>query len=118
MDGLENKPSSSNLNLPSNVPTLVEVKKILPRHVFQPDLLTSMYYVAKDFTIIITLFVSILFLEYSPYYKCIKYLAIPMYWYLQGTMFWAIFVLGHDCGHGSFSRHSQINDVIGTFLHR
>ena len=34
-----------------------------------------------------------------------------------GTMFWAIFVLGHDCGHGSFSAYSWVNDIVGTILH-
>lgn len=32
----------------------------------------------------------------------------PLYWVAQGTMFWAIFVLGHDCGHGSFSDSRQV----------
>lgn len=27
----------------------------------------------------------------------------PLYWVAQGTMFWALFVLGHDCGHGKCS---------------
>ena len=36
---------------------------------------------------------------------------------LQGTMFWSVFVLGHDCGHASFSRYPLLNDCIGTLLH-
>ena len=48
----------------------------------------------------------------------LKYLAIyPLYWFLQGTMMWAIFVLGHDCGHGSFSKSWILNDIMGNFLH-
>lgn len=106
------------VEVPSNVPTLTEIKRILPKHVFQPDLLTSLFYVVKDFSLVAILFASILSLEYSEYYKYVKYLAVPLYWYLQGTMFWAICVIGHDCGHGSFSRYPLLNDVIGTVLHR
>ncbi len=42
---------------------------------------------------------------------------LPAYWFLQGTMFWALFVLGHDCGHGSFSNSTAVNDVTGNVLH-
>ena len=41
----------------------------------------------------------------------------PVYWFAQGTMFWAIFVLGHDCGHGSFSDHKRLNSTVGNLLH-
>ncbi|KAM1031043.1 hypothetical protein FF1_034844 [Malus domestica] len=28
-------------------------------------------------------------------------------------MFWDVFVLGHDCGHGSFSDSRILNSVVG-----
>ncbi|XP_022891947.1 acyl-lipid omega-3 desaturase (cytochrome b5), endoplasmic reticulum-like [Olea europaea var. sylvestris] len=41
----------------------------------------------------------------------------PVYWFAQGTIFWAIFVIGHDCGHGSFSENLNLNNIVGHILH-
>nr|WP_305082378.1 fatty acid desaturase [Oculatella sp. LEGE 06141] len=41
----------------------------------------------------------------------------PVFWLMQGTMFWALFVVGHDCGHGSFSRLKWLNSLIGHLCH-
>ena len=104
-------------DVPKAVPTLVEIKKILPKHCFQPSLLESFYYVLKDIVIIAILYVSYVVIEQSDHNKSIKYAIALLYWYLQGTMFWALFVLGHDCGHGSFSKYGWINDIMGNLLH-
>lgn len=74
--------------VPEDVPSLVEIKRILPKHCFQPQLSKSFYYVFKD--------VAIIALVYAAYLRIETYtiLVAPFYWYLQGTMFWAIFVLG------------------------
>jgi len=40
-----------------------------------------------------------------------------VFWLMQGTMFWALFVVGHDCGHGSFSKHKWLNNLIGHLAH-
>merc|ERR1711871_1572348 len=39
------------------------------------------------------------------------------YAFVQGTMFWALFCVGHDCGHQSFSPSKRINDVVGNIVH-
>jgi len=37
--------------------------------------------------------------------------------FLAGLSFVGIFVLGHDCGHYSFSSKRWVNDVVGTLCH-
>jgi hypothetical protein len=41
----------------------------------------------------------------------------PLYWIAQGTMFWSLFVVGHDCGHQSFSPSRALNDFVGNIVH-
>jgi fatty acid desaturase len=41
----------------------------------------------------------------------------PLYWLAQGTMFWALFVVGHDCGHQSFSNSQRFNNFVGNIVH-
>lgn len=41
----------------------------------------------------------------------------PLYWLAQGTMFWALFVVGHDCGHQSFSSNQFLNNLVGNITH-
>ena len=101
--------------VPKDVPPLTELKMILPNHCFQPDLKTSFYFVLKDLSFACALYVSMRLIELQPY-SVLTNIYRPIYWLLQGTMFWAFFVLAHDCGHGSFSKYSMINDITGTFL--
>ncbi|KAA3605688.1 MAG: fatty acid desaturase [Planctomycetota bacterium] len=37
----------------------------------------------------------------------------PVLWFLAGTAIWGLFVIGHECGHGSFSDHRKLNHFLG-----
>lgn len=89
--------------------TLQDVRKAIPDHCFEPSLARSLFYLVLDLTIIAGL--------YAIAYTLDSWFFFPFFWVMQGTMFWALFVVGHDCGHGSFSKYKWLNDFIGHLCH-
>lgn len=61
--------------------------------------------------------VGIIAALYAVAYRLDSWLFFPVFWFMQGTMFWALFVVGHDCGHGSFSKLKWLNNLIGHLSH-
>lgn len=88
---------------------LADIRAAIPRHCWVKDTWRSMSYVVRDVVVVLGLAVGAAYLD--------NWLVWPLYWAAQGTMFWALFVLGHDCGHGSFSINPKLNSVVGHFLH-
>ena len=89
--------------------TLRDLRSAIPDHCFQPIAGRSLAYFALDWGIVASLFAIAYYLDAWWFY--------PIYWLAQGTMFWALFVVGHDCGHGSFSRLPWLNSLIGHLSH-
>jgi len=102
--------------IPEKLPSSVDIKKKLPRHCFQPKISTSMYYAIKDFVLVAITYMIFIQLEKVPFLP-FQILATIVYWGVQGTFFTAIFVIGHDCGHGSFSSCELLNDTVGQIWH-
>ena len=102
-------------------PSLIEIKSKLPAHCFQSNVKLSLYYFARDFFMSISLILLARYLYLASQDSFVGTLCIwaayPLYAFLLGTIMWGIFVLGHDCGHGSFSLSPLINFVAGTLLH-
>ncbi|XP_017228806.1 omega-3 fatty acid desaturase, chloroplastic [Daucus carota subsp. sativus] len=88
---------------------LSDVREAIPKHCFVKDAWRSMSYVVRDILVVFGLAAT------AAYFN--NWFLWPIYWFAQGTMFWALFVLGHDCGHGSFSNNSKLNSVVGHLLH-
>ncbi|WOL06880.1 omega-3 fatty acid desaturase 7-1 [Canna indica] len=88
---------------------LAEIRAAIPKHCWVKDTWKSMGYVVRDVAIVLGLAAAAAFLD--------NWIIWPLYWAAQGTMFWALFVLGHDCGHGSFSNNPNLNSVVGHILH-
>ncbi|CAF0898882.1 unnamed protein product [Didymodactylos carnosus] len=96
------------------LPTLTEIKSKIPSHCFRPTVMRSMFYVFIDAVYILLTYLTMFYIQK---YFTYGYLIFPLYWYAQGTLYTSLFVLGHDCGHGSFSSHQWIDDIMGTILH-
>ena len=99
-----------------DMPQMTEIRRVVPSHCFSPDTKLALFYTGRDLAQIVVLFFVYLAVQLvSP--PLVAWLSMPVYWFLQGTLMWAVFVLGHDCGHGSYSRYTLLNDIMGTFLH-
>ncbi|RCV36632.1 hypothetical protein SETIT_7G333300v2 [Setaria italica] len=87
-----------------------DVRAAVPAHCWRKSTPRSLSYVARDVAVVAGLAAAAAALD--------GWWAVwPIYWAAQGTMFWALFVLGHDCGHGSFSDSAALNSAVGHLLH-
>jgi omega-3 fatty acid desaturase (delta-15 desaturase) len=89
--------------------TLKDLRSAIPSYCFEPSLPRSLAYFLLDIGIITGLFVAATTIQ--------AWWLWPLYWFAQGTMFWALFVVGHDCGHGSFSKYKWVNNLVGHLSH-
>ncbi|KAH9701750.1 Acyl-lipid omega-3 desaturase (cytochrome b5) endoplasmic reticulum [Citrus sinensis] len=86
-----------------------EIRAAIPKHCWVKNPWRSLSYVLRDLLVVLALLAA------ATHFN--TWFFWPLYWVAQGTMFWAIFVLGHDCGHGSFSESPLLNSFVGHILH-
>ncbi|KAJ4725570.1 Omega-3 fatty acid desaturase [Melia azedarach] len=86
-----------------------EIRAAIPKHCWVKNPWRSLSYVLRDVVVVFVLVAAAVYFN--------SWLLWPLYWVAQGTMFWATFVLGHDCGHGSFSDSPALNSLVGHILH-
>ena len=100
---------------------LVNLRKALPAKVFEKSLLWSLFYLFFDISMCILAFYSIWTLCHSITWSTLpewqKGVATVVYWNVCGFFMWGLFVVAHDCGHGTFSNYEALNDFIGHLVH-
>lgn len=89
--------------------TVTSVRNTIPTACFQKNTMLSMAYMILDFCILATA------LWVYPHVH--GWMGHVLYWNVYGFFAWALFVVGHDCGHGSFSNSTLINAVCGHICH-
>ena len=91
-------------DLPAGV-TLQDVIKSLPASVFTINPARAWAAVA---TTVAAVALSVYLISVAPWYL------LPLAWAFAGTAWTGLFVVGHDCGHRSFSTNKLVEDVVGT----
>jgi acyl-lipid omega-3 desaturase len=89
--------------------TATAVRNAIPAVCFQKNVLISLMYMGFDMSVLATA------LWVYPHVHGV--LGHLLYWNVYGFIAWALFVVGHDCGHGSFSDSSLANAVFGHLCH-
>ena len=67
---------------------LADIRAAIPKHCWVRDPWRSMSYLVRDVAVVFGLAATAAYVN--------NWVFWPLYWAAQGTMFWALFVLGHD----------------------
>jgi len=78
--------------------------------IFAPSLWKSFYFFFQDLFILTLLIYSRKFWVYN-------WFGYIIWMNITGFFMWSLFVIGHDCGHGTFSSNPFINFVVGHVSH-
>lgn len=97
---------------PLKLPSVVDIKNAVPAHCFVKDPFTSVRYLIQDL-----LLMAALYLILSPVEHYFGWLGLFAWYWAYGFIGCALFVVGHDAGHGSFSDYEWLNDICGHIAH-
>nr|BCM26599.1 omega-3 fatty acid desaturase [Pythium sulcatum] len=105
---------------PFEFPTLTELKRSIPARYFESSAPRSLFFTARAFAFAYAFGFALWRARQLPVveaHAALDALLCGTYVFLQGVNMWGFFTIGHDCGHGSFSRSHVLNFVVGTLTH-
>ena len=102
---------------PPQYPDIQTIRDAIPAHCFQPSLVRSLGYLVRD-TVMITA-LGWAALTFIPRIEdtAWRVAAWMVYGYVQGLVCTGLWILAHEAGHGAFSLHQRVNDVVGWAAH-
>lgn len=105
---------------PYEFPSLTDIKRALPSECFEASVPLSMYYTVRSLALAGGLAAGLAYARALPLVQELAVLDVALctaYVLLQSVVFWGFFTVGHDCGHGAFSRSHALNFGVGTLMH-
>ena len=96
------------------MPTMVELRAVIPERCFDRRLSTSLRYAATS--VVLTALAGILAWQFLP----LGWVWLPLwalYALVCGTFACGVWVVAHECGHGAFCDNKRLRDAIGFVLH-
>lgn len=108
---------SSSSASPPVYPDINTLRQAIPKHCFEPTVLKSLSYLVRDVVLIGALGWAAV--RYIPSLEdaTLRATAWILYGFAQGLVCTGLWILGHEAGHGAFSKHPLLNDVVGFFTH-
>ncbi|KAI1384256.1 fatty acid desaturase-domain-containing protein [Hypoxylon trugodes] len=98
----------------------VDIKRLreaIPAHCFQPTIARSLSYVISDLIVWGSLLAGTLWLEPQLEFWPSRLLRFVVYPFLAGLPLTGVWVVGHECGHGAFSKYKSVNNFVGFLAH-
>ncbi|VDK17836.1 unnamed protein product [Anisakis simplex] len=93
------------------LPSIETIRKAIPPECFERSFCKSLFYLILDFAVIAILYYTV------SYFECFGFGGLLIWYWLMGMFGSSLFVVGHDCGHGTFSEYTFINDLFGHIAH-
>eukprot|EP00746_Dinoflagellata_sp_MGD_P001303 gnl/MRDRNA2_/MRDRNA2_102459_c0_seq1.p1 gnl/MRDRNA2_/MRDRNA2_102459_c0~~gnl/MRDRNA2_/MRDRNA2_102459_c0_seq1.p1 ORF type:complete len:565 (-),score=50.96 gnl/MRDRNA2_/MRDRNA2_102459_c0_seq1:697-2391(-) len=97
--------------------SLQDVRDSVPKHLWKKNGWKSMSYLVRDIVQAVVLGVAATKAAALMPAWAAMMTVWPAYALLQGSVMWGLFVIGHDCGHQSFSNNKALNDFVGNIVH-
>ncbi|TMW56889.1 hypothetical protein Poli38472_002814 [Pythium oligandrum] len=105
---------------PFEFPTLTEIKRSIPAKYFESSAPRSLFFTVRAFAFASAFAAALYYARQQEIVQTYVALDVALcltYIFYQGVNFWGLFTIGHDCGHGSFSRYHLLNFIVGTITH-
>ncbi len=100
---------------------LISLKNAIPKEAFKKSLVKSTYYMIFDYMVWFGTVGAMYKLTQSTTWSGLPFwqqaIATIIFWNIAGFYMWCLFMIGHDCGHSTFSNYSLVNDIVGHIAH-